>query len=48
MELDKREIILLRRAVEHSLTHIEEIENITDEPIEDELIALKTKLEKEG
>ena len=45
MEFNAREIALLHRAVEHSLTHIEEIEDITDEHIEDELKALKTKLE---
>ena len=47
MELNAREIALLHQAVEHSLTHIEEIEDITDEHIEDELKALKGKLETE-
>ncbi len=45
MELNPREIALLIRALDHSLTHIEEIEDIIDEHIEDELKALKTKLE---
>jgi len=45
MEFTARELALLHQAVEHSLTHIEEIEDITDEHIEDELKALKTKLE---
>ena len=45
MELNAREIALLYQCVEHSLSHIEEIEDITDEHIEDELKALKIKLE---
>ena len=45
-ELTSREIALLHRCVEHSLTHIEEIEDITDEHIRDELEALKLKLKK--
>jgi len=47
LELNQREIALLHQCVEHSLTHIEEIEDITDEHIEDELKALKGKLETE-
>lgn len=45
MEFNAREIALLHQTIEHSLTHIEEIEDITDEHIEDELKALKLKLE---
>ena len=45
MELNAREIALLHQCIEHSLSHIEEIEDITDEHIEDELKALKNKLE---
>jgi len=47
LELNQREIALLHQCVEHSLTHIEEIEDITDECIEDDLKALKVKLETE-
>ena len=47
MELNAREIFLLHRCIEHSLSHIEEIEDITDEHFEDELEALKSKLETE-
>lgn len=46
MELTSREIALLHRCVEHSLTHIEEIEDIIDEHIKDELEVLKLKFEK--
>jgi hypothetical protein len=45
LELNAREIALLHQCIEHSLSHIEEIEDITDEHIEDELKALKNKLE---
>ena len=48
MELNTREIALLHQCIEHSLSHIEEIEDITDEHIEDELEALKGKLETEN
>ena len=44
MDLNAREKALLHQCVEHSLTHIEEIEDITDEYIKDELEALKVKL----
>ena len=47
MDLNVREIALLHQCIEHSLSHIEEIEDITDEHIEDELKALKSKLENE-
>ena len=47
MELTQREIALLHQCIEHSLTHIEEIEDITDESIEEELKALKHRLETE-
>jgi len=47
LELNAREIALLHQCIEHSLSHIEEIEDITDEHIEDELKALKGKLETE-
>jgi len=46
LELFPREIALLVQALDHSLTHIEEIEDITDEHIEDELKALKVKLNR--
>ena len=45
-KLSPREIALLVQALDHSLTHIEEIEDITDEHIEDELKALKVKLNR--
>jgi len=47
LDLNAREIALLHQCIEHSLSHIEEIEDITDEHIEDELKALKGKLETE-
>jgi len=46
MDLNAREKALLHQCVEHSLTHIEEIEDITDENIKEELEALKLKLER--
>jgi len=47
LDLNAREIALLHQCIEHSLSHIEEIEDITDEHLEDELKALKGKLETE-
>lgn len=48
MKLTRREIALLHQCIEHSLTHIEEIEDITDEFIEEELKAVKHRLEEEN
>ena len=48
MDLNPREIALLHQCLEHSLTHIEEIEDITDEHIKDELEALKARMEAAG
>lgn len=47
MDLSARERALLHQCLEHSLTHIEEIEDITDEHIKEELEALKVRFEGE-
>ena len=44
MEFTERELALIHQALEHSLTHIEEIEDITDECFQEELEALKDKV----
>jgi hypothetical protein len=47
MDFTAREKALLHQCLEHSLTHIEEIEDITDEHIKEELEALKSRFEQE-